>query len=74
MPQCQPRLQHRRQFPPHPTPAQPPARPCAAPDKVRPGTQETLPYFVTALQANDPVVMSAAKKIKDNVLFCVVDR
>ena len=42
---------------------------------MRRGTQEAVPYFVSMLQANDPLVMSAAKKnITSSVLFCMIDR
>jgi hypothetical protein len=40
---------------------------------MRTGTQETTPYAIPALQANDPQVAAAAKGVASNVLFCVID-
>jgi serine protease len=52
-----------------------PSRPAFAfvPDAGGAPTREMLPYGVAAVQARDPVVVAAAAKARDAILFCIVD-
>ena len=43
------------------------------PDKIKAGSLEMVPWGISAVQANESAVVAAAKKVLNNVLYCVID-